>query len=187
MSLDLVTLDHARAESRFGEESFEQSFPGVFLVALGLLKTRQAEEGVPAAQPLARGAVREPDLDLEATLSLSYGERLTHAMQDHPLAGCAFFLPFDAAEEPQVIGRKVGSDLTVPDVSVSDKHCAVRLDGRRNLVVTDLGTTNGTSIDALRLKTGVPLTAANEQILTVGRYAFQFLHARTLFKALQEL
>jgi FHA domain len=187
MSFKVVTLDEAKHSLASGPERFEQLFHGIFLLAIGRLRARQIDPT--ADDPLAPQKTMEyPALDLDKTLSMSFGERLTHAMQDHPLAGCTFFLSQDLADQPQSIGRRVGSDLTVPDASVSDHHCDVRLvQGGDLLEVTDRGSTNGTSINLRQLTAGAPAEIQDEEILTVGRYGFQLLRAQTLHQALLEL
>lgn len=53
---------------------------------------------------------------------------------------------FDVERE-MVIGRKPPADVVVADGQVSSKHARIRPEGTR-LVVTDLGSTNGTRIDS---------------------------------------
>jgi len=185
MPFKLVTLDQARRSLAAGPQRFTQTYPGVFLLAIGLLRARQID---PPERGETGGTREYPALDLERTLSMSFGERLTHAMQDHALAGCTFFLPSDLAGQVQTIGRRVGSDLTVPDQSVSEHHCTVSLpEPHDRLIVTDLNSTNGTSIDLRALAPGEPAELPDEAILTVGRYGFQLLCATTLHRALLEL
>src|SRR5262245_45598510 len=53
---------------------------------------------------------------------------------------------FDVERE-MTIGRKPPADVVVADGQVSSRHAKIRPDGAR-LAVTDLGSTNGTRIDA---------------------------------------
>ncbi len=54
--------------------------------------------------------------------------------------------------QPVVIGRLEGCDIAVPDSKVSSRHCELRtVPHRDDLLVTDLGSTNGTFIEARRL------------------------------------
>jgi hypothetical protein len=187
MPFKVITLDEAKHSLASGPEHFEQLFPGIFLLAIGRLRARQVDPT--PDDPLGpQGTHEYPALDLDKTLSMSFGERLTHAMQDHPLAGCTFFLSRQQVDQPQQIGRRVGSDLTIPDASVSDHHCEARLvQGSDRLAVTDLDSTNGTSINLRQLTAGAPAEVQDEEILTVGRYGFQLLRAPTLHRALLEL
>src|SRR6185295_5331687 len=50
------------------------------------------------------------------------------------------------------VGRADGNDLCMPDGSVSSAHCEIALDPSGNLVVRDLGSTNGTFIEGQRVR-----------------------------------
>lgn len=50
------------------------------------------------------------------------------------------------------IGRAEGNDLQLRDGSVSSRHCEVSLDPDGNLLVRDLGSTNGTYIEGLQVR-----------------------------------
>jgi serine/threonine protein kinase len=49
------------------------------------------------------------------------------------------------------IGRSEGNDYQIADPSVSGRHCEVALDGNGNLLVRDLGSTNGTFVEGQRI------------------------------------
>jgi pSer/pThr/pTyr-binding forkhead associated (FHA) protein len=63
------------------------------------------------------------------------------------------------------IGRADGNHLRMPDGSVSSSHCEVALDLSGNLIVRDLGSTNGTYIDGQAIHE-TPLVPG--QILRLG-------------------
>jgi len=176
-------LEQARSSMAFGLEQYLQEYPGVFLLAIGLVS---AQAG-PPRRDLRRYATEELHaLDIEDTCSMDFGERLTHSLNDHPLAGCTFFIPCTDLT-PKIVGRKPECDLTIPDTSVSDQHCELRLTKAGPMLVTDMGSTNGTLVNLEHLDPGVSTEIADEQILTVGRYSFQFFEARSLHAAMQLL
>jgi len=189
MALRLVMLEQARSSMAFGPEQFFDEYPGVFLLAVGLVA---AEPVAPAApRPRVRRAVTQEleSLDIEEiedTFSMPFTQRLTHSLNDHPLAGCTFFLPANE-QSPQTVGRKPGCDLTIPDTSVSDHHCQIQLVDGSDLFVTDLGSTNGTLVNLQRLSPGEATAVEDEAIVTVGRYSFQYFSARSLYAALNIL
>lgn len=69
------------------------------------------------------------------------------------------------------IGRSLPSDIVLRDVEMSRIHCRLHLQ-RDELVVTDLGSTNGTFIDGNRL-TG-PTTLPHGSFLQVGRHLLKY-------------
>jgi hypothetical protein len=184
MALRLVMLEQARASMAFGRQQFTDDYQGVFLLAIGLVASEPD-----LSKPQRRQVRKTVELDrvnIENTFSMRFGERLTHSLNDHPLAGCTFFLP-STETSPQTVGRKVECDLTVPDTSVSELHCELCLVDMSTMFVTDLGSTNGTLINLQRLEPGSPTELVDEAILTIGRYSFQYFSAASLFNALQVL
>jgi Zn-finger nucleic acid-binding protein len=55
------------------------------------------------------------------------------------------------------VGRADGNHLRMPDGSVSSSHCEVALDPAGNLLVRDLGSTNGTFIEGQRVREALVL------------------------------
>jgi hypothetical protein len=160
------------------KEQFRVGYPGLYLVAMGFLS---AEEIV-ARNNLGQSA--RNGTDPESTVPMSFGVNPKHDLrQRHPLAGKLFHVPPPAAEEYLTIGRGAGCDLVVPDESVSDHHCRVQVLAD-SLVVADLGSTNGTSVNLHRLVRDQVELVADGDMLTVGRYSFQLLLAATLYSTL---
>ena len=184
MALRLVMLEQARASLAFGQQQFEEEFDGSFFLAIGLV----AAEPMPARRK-PRFVKRTQELSrihVENTYSMNTGERLIHSLNDHPLAGCTFFLPASETA-PQRVGRRPDLDLTVPDISVSDLHCELHPGEAGAMNVVDLDSTNGTLINLKRLEPGTPTLLRNEEVLTVGRYSLQYFVAASLFDAMQVL
>jgi hypothetical protein len=73
----------------------------------------------------------------------------------------------------QRVGRAEANDLRVPDASVSGTHCEISLDGGGNLLVVDLGSTNGTFVEGQRVtkalvQSGQRLRLGNIEMLFEG-------------------
>ena len=169
MKVELHSLVELRqCAAAITKEAFVGDYPGVFLVAMGLL----------SSQPLGgKGS---------GTLALAFGDRLRHEVQSHPLAGLAFFLRSSRDPHPILLGRTAGCDLTIPDPSVSEQHCRIQI-AERGVEAVDLSSTNGTSINLTRLTAGEPAVLGDEDILTLGRYSFQVLSSATCHAALRLL
>lgn len=199
-----------------GKEAFIERYPGAFMVAMGFLAGEELAPLKPASPPppvpefLApkkNGEVEDTDpliiepskpprryrpdsslsRRLDYTAAFKFGQRLEHdRSQAHPLAGLAFFLQLTGHKPRMMIGRSADCDITIPERSVSDEHCLVEVTSKGVLVV-DQESTNGTFINQGRIEPRTPITLANEDILTVGRYSFQLLSSTSLFEVLQEI
>ena len=75
-------------------------------------------------------------------------------------------------DKPIIIGRHLDSDLVLEEPILSRRHCKIEptTDGR--WAVVDLGSRNGTFLNALRLKERTAL--AHGDIVTVGRAHIKF-------------
>jgi hypothetical protein len=165
-------------QSALDKEQFSQGYAGLYLVAMGFLS---AEEIV-ARKNL--GALAQGGDDPENTVPMKFGQHPKHDLrQKHPLAGKAFHLPPPTAEEYLTAGRGARCEIIVPDESVSDEHCRIQV-LKDALVVADLGSTNGTSVNLHRLVRDQVELVADGDMLTLGRYSFQLLLAPTLYSTL---
>ena len=75
------------------------------------------------------------------------------------------------SDQPLVIGRARPAQVLLPDGAVSRAHCQVAVVGD-DVVVTDLGSTNGTFIDGQRIDGPLPL--AEGGALRVGPYGLTY-------------
>jgi pSer/pThr/pTyr-binding forkhead associated (FHA) protein len=75
-------------------------------------------------------------------------------------------LTFDGARI--VIGRGLGSEVRLPDPSVSQRHATMRADGPEYTLV-DEGSTNGTFVGDVRLVPRSPRTLRSGDLVRVGR------------------
>jgi pSer/pThr/pTyr-binding forkhead associated (FHA) protein len=71
----------------------------------------------------------------------------------HPVSGSA------------TVGRSANADIVIPDEAVSRTHAAFRVDGQ-TLVVQDLGSSNGTLVNAAPID--APRRLAPGDVVTVG-------------------
>jgi pSer/pThr/pTyr-binding forkhead associated (FHA) protein len=67
-----------------------------------------------------------------------------------------------------VIGRSQGSDLCLPDPTVSHRHASIRQRGSDYLIM-DEGSTNGTFVGPVKLSAGAPRVIAAGDTIRVGR------------------
>lgn len=95
------------------------------------------------------------------------GARLT--VRSGPLVG----LSFELTPPAMIVGRDPAADISVRDQTVSWQHLELRLRGE-TWAVTDLGSTNGTTLNGERLERGTehPLAAADE--LGLGDVVMEF-------------
>ena len=81
-------------------------------------------------------------------------------------------------DRPITLGRDERVDLTLNDGSISRAHCSVERDvetGR--YVLVDLGSTNGTAVNGIRVRDRVPLTAGDKIFLGASVIRFSFSDA----------
>jgi FHA domain len=76
-------------------------------------------------------------------------------------------------EGPISLGRTDQTDLTIADKSVSKRHCVfeVAADG---VHLTDLGSTNGTSVNGEPLVANTPRVLQGGETIDIGNFAFLF-------------
>jgi pSer/pThr/pTyr-binding forkhead associated (FHA) protein len=67
-----------------------------------------------------------------------------------------------------LLGRGPGSDLVLPDPSVSHQHASIRQRGSEYIVL-DEGSTNGTHVGPVRLSEGTPRVLATGDLIRLGR------------------
>ena len=186
MQVRLIQLEVLLEELGIGPEKFVQRYPGAFMVAVGLLEG-EADPGdrliiEPSKPP--REATRQR---LDFTTVFRFGQQMAHATgTPHPLAGAAFHLQLSGDKTHVVVGRSADCDITVPDRSVSERHCYIEV-AERGVVVLDLSSTNGTSINRVPLDPNSSSVLADEDILSVGRYSFQLLSSGSLYNGLLEV
>ena len=83
-----------------------------------------------------------------------------------------------------VIGRE-DSDILIPDPSISRRHIAVRQQEDGTVVVTDLGSSHGTLVNAEPLPPNLPRILNNRDRIMVGKVTITFFDGPT-FRELVE-
>ena len=196
MNVHLVYLEKLLADLE-DLKLFVESYPGAFLVAAGLLRAEELGPCQPIATipndagPLVIESTRERRYSaryrLDITSVFRFGQRLIHSTEEpHALAGAAFHLRPTSGTAGVLVGRSSGCDITVPDASVSDEHCRIEVT-EQGVVVVDLASTNGTSVNQSRIPAGEPQVLADEDIVAVGRYSFQLLSSPSLYEGLVQV
>jgi hypothetical protein len=138
---------------KHGRLGFDNLYPEPFLVFLGLagqLDAHVSSEATTVAVPNAA--------DLEVT----------------SLVGRVFFLSSHGRGSKNVtVGREAQNDVAIPEYSISKRHCEFVFEG--DLVsVRDVGSTNGTAVDSLKLVAGQVRNLAGGEMIMMGRFAFRF-------------
>lgn len=98
-----------------------------------------------------------------------------------PVAKGAFAVP-----GPVILGRADSADISIPEESVSKRHCTFEEvgDGVR---LTDCASTNGTSIDGKALLPNEPSTLKGGETVAIGNFAFIFHTPDTFLAYLHRL
>jgi FHA domain len=74
---------------------------------------------------------------------------------------------------PVSLGRTPENDVSIPEYSISKRHCLFDLsDGVMSL--TDAGSTNGTLINGSAVDATTPVPLCGGEIITLGRFAFLY-------------
>jgi pSer/pThr/pTyr-binding forkhead associated (FHA) protein len=76
---------------------------------------------------------------------------------------------------PKVIGRKAGYEVLVRDRSVSKMHTEIFKDEKDNFFITDLNSTNGTSLNNKSLEPNKPFPLNDEDFLKLGNVVLEFI------------
>jgi hypothetical protein len=85
-----------------------------------------------------------------------------------PLAKAA-----NAPAGPVIVGRTAENDVSIPEYSISKRHCAFELkDGM--MTVSDCGSTNGTTLNGAPLGADARVPLCGGEQITMGRFTFVF-------------
>jgi len=82
-------------------------------------------------------------------------------------------LSFEVKAEKASVGRLEGNAICIPEASVSSHHCELWLKGD-DVIVKDLGSTNGSFINELQLVADKEATLRPGQILRLGQVQLRF-------------
>src|SRR5579862_6939694 len=89
-----------------------------------------------------------------------------------PLSARGARIPIGA--EPVVLGRSGSCTVKLEDPRVSSRHTQLQASDR-GVIVSDLGSRNGTFIDGQRVDVDLPMRATTTATLTLGRTKYRIL------------
>ncbi len=117
-----------------------------------------------------------------STLALGMDSSMNPDQTRHHLMG--YLIPFCSRDgepwERLSVGRTDHSDISIDDPAVSEVHAYIKQRGE-DLLVGDLGSTNGTKINGVPLKAPQVHQFSDEDIVTFGRCSFQFFMPAVLY------
>jgi pSer/pThr/pTyr-binding forkhead associated (FHA) protein len=123
----------------------------------------------------------------DTTAGFIFNPRMRHdAEKTHPLAGRAFYIRPTGEKAQLLLGRSSSCDITIPDVSVSETHCLLKIT-HHGVTLQDLASRNGTSVNMRRLESNCSFILADEDILSIGRYSFQLISSGTFYQEMLPL
>ncbi len=100
------------------------------------------------------------------------------------LSGPAIGHTYSIGPDPVMLGRGEGSEVLIPDPGISRQHARIEVRGDRFYVV-DLGSTNGTLVDGVRIRDAEPLRDGN-RIQLGSRSIIKFSMMDSLEAAVQQ-
>ena len=81
------------------------------------------------------------------------------------------------------IGRVDGNDMIMPDYAISKQHAIIEIK-RKDYLIRDVGSTNGTFINGKRVDKK-PVQIRDKDIVAFARYEFTFLFPESLYDMLR--
>jgi FHA domain len=133
----------------------------------------------------AGGELQEPAAAGEATVMASSSgwrlQELSLLNRVYPIAKGPF-----AAPGPIALGRSDASDISVPEESVSKRHCEFEIvpEGVR---LTECGSTNGTSVDGTSLAAHAATVLHGGEAIVIGNFSFTFHTAASFLAYVRKL
>lgn len=76
---------------------------------------------------------------------------------------------------PVVVGRTSDNDVVINEYSISKRHCSLAVVGA-DVRLTDWGSTNGTSVNGVRLTPQKAYALSGGEAIGMGRFALSFHH-----------
>lgn len=91
------------------------------------------------------------------------------------LVGRVFMLTKGSGANPGpiTIGRTAANDVCIPEYSISQRHCVIKVEPG-GMSLTDAGSTNGTFVNGTRLAAQKPLLLVDGIEVTLGRFVFVY-------------
>jgi hypothetical protein len=121
----------------------------------------------------------------EATVTASSAgwrmQEVTLLNRVYPIAKGTFALP-----GPVSLGRLDSADISIPEESISKRHCTFDV-GPEGVRITDCGSTNGTTVDGNALAPQASCALRGGEVLAIGNFSFLFHTAASFLKFLSGL
>src|SRR5262249_30207065 len=145
------------------ESEFRDRYPNLFLLELQM----EAEDDSPRKR------------EVHSTHRLTSAALST--MDLPPGGGLArLFVLVQKRADDILVGRSPLCDIRIEDERVSSRHCAIKKGPRDLWLLTDLASTNGTTINGRTVPVGVPLPFKPGSLLGFGLIMFKLLEATQL-------
>jgi hypothetical protein len=148
--------DFVQELKRVGEAAFRKRHPAPVLIVTG-----RATRG-------KRAATDEVTRVTSIKASGKHRASLALVHRVFPLVKAAH-----AGAGPVAVGRTNENDVTIPEYSISKRHCEFDLKGGA-MTVADCGSTNGTMLNGTPLERGAPVPLCGGEQITMGRFTFVF-------------
>ena len=163
--------DFVEPATSMTNDEFMRRFPGVYLVAMGPLN----------AEEIANDD--NSSVTREFQLPFSWSRR--HSRQSNPLRGQLFVIDDESTTNAVTLGRTDLSEVQVPDRTISATHAQLRFSNDRAVYLKDMSSKNGTSVNNEPIETNQERPLRDGDLLTFGRYSFQFFRPATFHAALR--
>ncbi len=116
-------------------------------------------------EPVLPSFQKKPELKPAGSEVPTAAMRQTVSPQPASRARLALHVPklnkdFELFDGTTTVGRAIGSDIIIDDVSLSRKHAAITITSDK-IIIKDLGSSNGTSVDKKRIGSEVELTLSS--------------------------
>lgn len=117
--------------------------------------------------------------------SLESGDTINAPKERTGIAKSLYVLKKNSSSYPTApneisVGRSSFNDITIADYVISKKQALITIFYDKYFI-TDLDSTNGTSIDGARIPAGVKVEVKKDAIVAFGRYSFIFTHPMDLY------
>ena len=97
----------------------------------------------------------------------------------------AMHLKLPKGSDGFTLGRAEGCELYINDATLSQKHLVIK--GEQSWIITDLGSTNGSWINEIRMVADRTYSLNNGSQVQAGRVYLTFLDPRGMFSRIEDL
>ena len=148
--------DYVQELKRVGEVAFRKRHPTPVLIVTGRLTrgTRAGTDEITRLTSVAKSGKHRASLALVHRV-------VPLETASHAPAGAV------------IVGRTTENDVTIPEYSISKRHCAFEL-REGGMVVSDCGSTNGTLLNGAAIEGDAAVPLCGGEIITMGRFTFVY-------------